>query len=276
MHNSHPLALEWTAPGLLVLLALSLRIAFEWERIPILRFGRYSRTKGPGLFFRIPLIESLLDHVDSRIRVTDFSAEHVLTRDAVPVFVDAVLFWMVWDAAKAKLEVENYELAVTLCAKTALRNAIGRTGLAAILSDRKGLGQRLQEVLDEQTNPWGITALAVEIKAIIIPEELEKALSSEARAERERQARLLLADTEREIAAVYEAAGKIYGEKHAGLQLRSLNLLADTLKESGSMILLPSDVPSMMQKATAAALSKMEAVKNNTTPDQVVNGEELS
>lgn len=263
-YNSHPLALEWTLPALLVLLAATLRIAFEWERVPILRFGRFHRTRGPGMFFYLPFVETQLGHIDSRIRVTDFSAERVLTRDAVPVFVDAVVFWMVWDAGKARLEVENYEYAVSLSARTALRDSIGRTALAAILDDRQALGRELQEILDAKTNPWGITALSVEIKEIIIPAELEDALSREAQAERERRARLLLAKTEEEIAASYVRAGDSYGSEGAGLQLRSLNILADTLKESGSMILVPSDAPHLMQKATAAALSRMQAEKTAT------------
>ena len=254
--NSHPLALEWTAPGALLLITLSLRLAFEWERVPVLRLGKFSKTKGPGMFCHIPLIDTLVDYVDTRIRVTDFSAEHVLTRDAVPVFVDAVVFWMVWDAGKTKLEVENYEYAVSMSAKTALRDSIGKTPLAAILSDRARLGRELREILDAKTNPWGVTSLSVEIKDIIIPEKLEESLSREAQAEREREARKIIADTENEIAEVYRKASEKYTDNNEAIQLRSLNLLTQALRESGSMILLPSDVPSLMNKATAAALAK--------------------
>lgn len=236
--------------------ALSVRIAHEWERAVILRFGRYTRTAGPGIFWLIPVVHTVADYLDSRIRVTDFSAERVLTEDAVPVYVDAVIFWMVWDAAKANLEVARYPYAVTMSAKTALRDIIGKNPLTRLLRDRDGIGQQLQKILDDKTNPWGITSLSVEIKDIVIPEELEDAMSREAQAERDKQARLIIGQAEAEVAELYRNAADTYSGDDTALQLRSLNLLLDSLKQGGSMILLPSDAPELTNRATAAALAR--------------------
>ncbi len=250
------------AAAVLVITAFSVRIAFEWERVPLLRFGKFTKTKGPGLFFIIPFVDLPLDYVDTRIIVTDFSAENVLTRDAVPVYVDAIIFWMVWDAAKAKLEVENYRQAVPLSAKTALRDIIGKTSLSRLLADRNEIGHGLQKYLDAKTNPWGITSLAVEIKEIIIPKELEEAMSREAQAEREKNARLILGSAEIDLAQKYASASEAYKGNYEALTLRSLNSLMDALKNKGSMILVPSDVPNLMNKAIAAALAKNKASEN--------------
>ncbi|MBD3239558.1 MAG: slipin family protein [Chitinivibrionales bacterium] len=249
--------------GLAVVLAgiaLSVRVAFEWERVPVLRLGRYNKTRGPGLFLLVPLIDIPYDYVDCRVTVTDFSAEKVLTKDAVPVFVDAIIFWMIWDAAKAKLEVENYRNAVPLSAKTALRDIIGKTTLARLLTDRDQIGQELQKILDAKTNPWGITSLSVEIKDIVIPRELEDAMSREAQAEREKNARVILGSAEIELSDKYAQASVKYKDNEEALTLRSLNLLLDAVKNKGSMILVPSEVPHVMNKAVAAALAK----KNGT------------
>jgi regulator of protease activity HflC (stomatin/prohibitin superfamily) len=241
---------------LLLSAAFSLRIAFEWERVPVLRLGRYTKTKGPGVFFLVPLLDIPYDYVDCRITVTDFSAEKVLTRDAVPVYVDAIIFWMIWDAAKAKLEVENYGNAVPLSAKTALRDIIGKTTLARLLTDRDEIGQELQKILDAKTNPWGITSLSVEIKDIVLPRELEDAMSREAQAERERNARVILGSAEIELSEKYAQASEKYKGNQEALTLRSLNLLLDAVKSKGSMILVPSEVPHLMDKAVATALAK--------------------
>jgi regulator of protease activity HflC (stomatin/prohibitin superfamily) len=159
---------------LFISIGCSIRIAFEWERVPVLRLGKYRGVRGPGLFFLIPVIDTTYGYVDCRITVTDFSAEKVLTRDAVPIYVDAIIFWMIWDAGKARLEVENYQNAVPLSAKTALREIIGKTTLARLLTDRDEIGAELQKILDAKTNPWGITSLSVEIKDIVVPQELER------------------------------------------------------------------------------------------------------
>jgi regulator of protease activity HflC (stomatin/prohibitin superfamily) len=245
-----------TAVAVLVLLALSVRIAFEWERVPVLRLGRYRRTRGPGIFFLIPIVDIPYDYVDCRITVTDFTAEKVLTRDAVPIYVDAIIFWMIWDAAKAKLEVENYRNAVPLSAKTALRDIIGKTTLARLLTDRDEIGQELQKILDAKTNPWGITSLSVEIKDIVVPADLEDAISKEAQAEREKNARVILGSAEIELSEKYAQAAEKYKDNEEALTLRSLNLLLDAVKSKGSMILVPSETPHLMNKAVAAAMAR--------------------
>ncbi len=246
---------------LFLILFLSIRIAFEWERAPVLRLGKYVFTKGPGPFMIIPVLDKIISYVDCRIMVTDFSAERVLTRDTVPVFVDAVIFWMVWDASKAKLEVEHYQRAVALSAKTALRDIIGKNALSKLLSDRTGIGSQLQKVLDSKTNPWGITSLSVGIKDIVIPTALEDAMSKEAQAEREKNARIILSQAEVDISENFAKASKKYVNNDKALELRALNLLLDALKKNGSMILVPSDVPSMMNIGTVAGIAKK--LKNN-------------
>jgi regulator of protease activity HflC (stomatin/prohibitin superfamily) len=252
----------------LVGIALSVRIAFEWERVPLLRFGRFTKTKGPGPFFLIPFIDIPYGYVDTRIIVTDFSAENVLTMDAVPIYVDAIIFWMIWDAAKAKLEVESYRNAVPLSAKTALRDIIGKTSLSRLLTDRDEIGRELQKILDAKTNPWGITSLSVEIKDIVIPRELEDAMSREAQAEREKNARVILGSAEIELARMYARASESYKGNDEALTLRSLNLLLDAVKSKGSMILVPSEVPHLMNKAVAAALAKKTGGDNTLSkPD---------
>jgi len=197
-----------------------------------------------------------------------FSAEKVLTCDTVPVFVDAIIFWIVWDAAKAKLEVEHYRRAVALSAKTALRDIIGKNSLSRLLSDRDGIGKQLQKVLDQKTNPWGITSLSVEIKDIIIPSALEDAMSREAQAEREKNARVILSKAEVEISENFSKASEKYKNNDKAFELRALNLLMEALKKNGSMILIPSDVPSMMNIGTIAGIAKKikeEGGENNAS-----------
>lgn len=249
--------------GVAVLVALffiaagcSMRVAFEWERVPLLRLGKYKGVKGPGVFFMFPLIDTTYGYVDSRITVTDFSAEKVLTKDAVPIYVDAIIFWMIWDAGKARLEVENYQSAVPLSAKTALREIIGKTTLARLLTDRDEIGVELQKILDAKTNPWGITSLSVEIKDIVVPQELEDAISREAQAEREKNARVILGSAEIELAEKYAIASEKYKGNEEALSLRSMNLLLDAVKNKGSMILVPSDTPNMINKALSLAIAK--------------------
>ncbi|KMQ50460.1 hypothetical protein CHISP_2578 [Chitinispirillum alkaliphilum] len=245
---------------LLFIAAFCIRIAFEWERVPLLRFGKFTKTKGPGLFFVVPFADVPCGYVDCRITVTDFSAEKVLTKDAVPIFFDAIIFWMIWDAAKAKLEVENFGAAVPLSAKTALRDIIGKTTLAELLTNRDEIGQELQKILDAKTNPWGITSLSVEIKDIVVPQELEDAISREAQAEREKNARVILGSAEIELSEKYALAAEKYKDNEEAMTLRSLNLLLDSVKNKGSMILVPSEVPHLMNKAVAAAMAKSTGV----------------
>ncbi|MFH0945120.1 MAG: slipin family protein, partial [Planctomycetota bacterium] len=224
----------------------AIQVAFQWERAVVLRFGRFKALRKPGLFLVFPVIDKVAQYVDQRIRVTDFSAETTLTSDTVPVSVDAIGFWMVWDAEKSVLEVEKFEDAVILSAQTALRNAIGKHDLAELLSDRDRLGQEIQQVLDEKTNAWGITTQAVEIRDIVIPKGLEDAMSRQAQAERERQSRIILATAETEIAEKFAKASEQYQDNPVALHLRAMNMVYEGLRQKGSMIIVPSSAVETM------------------------------
>jgi regulator of protease activity HflC (stomatin/prohibitin superfamily) len=222
------------------LIAPCLQIAFQWERAVLLRFGKFVGIRGSGVFVILPVIDKVAQYVDQRIRVSDFRAETTLTKDTVPVNVDAIAFWMVWDAEKAVLEVVDFESAVLLSAQTALRDAIGRSELADLLSHRERLGREIQQVLDAKTNPWGITVQAVEIRDIIIPKGLEDAMSKQAQAERERQSRIILGTAETEIAEKFAKASESYQNNPVALHLRAMNMVFEGLKQKGSMIIVPS------------------------------------
>ena len=222
------------------LLAPSIQIAYQWERAVLLRLGKFRGIRGSGVFFIVPVIDKVAQYVDQRIRVTDFRAETTLTKDTVPVNVDAIAFWMVWDAEKAVLEVEDFGTAVVLSAQTALRDAIGRSELADLLSHRERLGHEIQQVLDSKTNPWGITAQSVEIRDIIIPKGLEDAMSKQAQAERERRSRVILGTAETEIAEKFAKVSDAYKENPVALHLRAMNMVFEGLKQKGSMIIVPS------------------------------------
>jgi len=223
-----------------LLIAPAVQIAYQWERAVVLRFGRFKALRKPGLFVVVPVMDKVAQFVDQRVRVTDFSAETTLTSDTVPVNVDAIAFWMVWDAQKAVLEVEKFEDAVVLSAQTALRNAIGKNDLAVLLSERDRLGQEIQKTLDEKTNAWGITTQAVEIRDIIIPKGLEDAMSRQAQAERERQSRIILGTAETEIAEKFARASEHYRDNPVALHLRAMNMVFEGLRQKGSMIIVPS------------------------------------
>jgi regulator of protease activity HflC (stomatin/prohibitin superfamily) len=253
---------------------LSLKIARQWERAVILRLGKFDRLKGPGMFFIVPIVESVAQIVDMRIRSTDFSSESTLTKDTVPVNVDAICFWMVWDAKKAVLEVQDFFLAIVLSAQTALRDIIGTHELADMLTHRGALGNRLREVLDEKTNPWGITVQSVEIRDIIIPKDLEDTMSKQAQAERERQARIILGTAETEIAAKFAEAAKQYQSNPVALHLRGMNMLFEGLKEKGSMVIVPSSALEMMNLGAMgglAALSQSHVETDKKEPERPVN-----
>ena len=242
-----------------------IKVANQWERAIVLRLGKFKSLKGPGLFFIIPIIESVTQAVDMRIRSTDFSSESTLTKDTVPVNVDAICFWMVWDAKKAILEVQNFYLAIVLSAQTALRDIIGTHELANMLTHRGELGNKLREVLDEKTNPWGITVQSVEIRDIIIPKDLENAMSKQAQAERERQARIILSTAETEIAERFAQAAKQYESNPGAMHLRGMNMLFEGLKEKGSMIIVPSSALETMNLGAIgglAAMSQMHSEKD--------------
>jgi len=247
-----------------------IKIANQWERAVVLRLGKFRSLKGPGPFFIIPIIETVVRSVDMRIRSTDFSSESTLTKDTVPVNVDAICFWMVWDAKKAILEVENFYLAIILSAQTALRDIIGTHQLSELLTHREKLGRRLQEILDEKTNPWGITVQSVEIRDIILPKDLEDAMSREAQAERERHARVILATAETEIAEKFVQAAKQYESNPGAMHLRGMNMLFEGLKEKGSMIIVPSSALETMNLGAIggmAALSQVKSEKNRHERD---------
>jgi len=230
--------------GLYFLFAI--RMANQWEKVAVLRFGRYIGLRGPGLYHIIPVVDSISRYVDQRVRVASVSAESTLTRDTVPVNVDAIVFWMVWNAEKAILEVENYNDAITMSAQTALRESIGRHDLHQALAEREMLGEELQKILDEKTTSWGITIQSVEIRDVQIPPALQDAMSREAQAERERRARVILGTAETEIADKFASAAATYQNNPVALHLRAMNMLYEAIKERGSMVIVPSSAVETM------------------------------
>lgn len=214
-----------------VLIASSIHIADQWEKAVVLRMGKYKGLKGPGIFLIIPIIDRINTFIDQRVRVTDFKAEQTLTKDTVPVNVDAVIYWTVWDVEKAALEVQKYETAIAYIAQTSLRDIIGKHELADLLQDRDKIANDLQKVLDNDTNPWGITCQSVGIKDIIIPQALADAMSKQAQAERERRARVILGTAETEIAEKFSKASEQYKNNPVALHLRGMNMLFEGLKE---------------------------------------------
>jgi regulator of protease activity HflC (stomatin/prohibitin superfamily) len=224
----------------------AIKVAPQWEKVALLRFGKYIGLRGPGIFTIIPVVDTLSRYVDQRVRVTKVSAETALTRDTVPVNVDAIVFWVVWNVEKSILEVENFIDAITMSAQTALRESIGRHELAQMITERETLGHELQRILDEKTNPWGITVQSVEIRDVHIPQALEDAMSRQAQAERERQARIILGQAEMEIANKFEQASKVYAGNPVALHLRAMNMLYEAIKERGSMVIVPSSVVETM------------------------------
>jgi regulator of protease activity HflC (stomatin/prohibitin superfamily) len=212
----------------------------QWQKVAVLRFGRHRGLRGPGVFLIIPIAEKLSRYVDQRVRVTTVSAESTLTRDTVPVNVDAIIFWMVWNAEKSILEVVDFEQAITLSGHTALRESIGRHQLAQMISDREMLGQELQKILDEKTTPWGITVQSVEIRDVRIPQALENAMSQQAQAERERQARVILGEAEVQVSEQFAQASRVYNDNPGALHLRGMNMLYEAMREKGSMVIVPS------------------------------------
>src|SRR6202171_1940595 len=228
--------------GLLVgvYLLFSIKVADQWEKVAVLRLGRYIGLRGAGLFHVIPLVDRLSRYVDQRVRVASVTAESTLTRDTVPVNVDAIVFWLVWNAEKSILEVEDYVQAITMSAQTGLRESIGRHELAQMITERESLGHELQRILDEKTTPWGITVQSVEIRDVHIPQALEEAMSRQAQAERERQARIILGTAETEISAKFAEASKVYINNPVALHLRAMNMLYEAIKEKGAMVIVPS------------------------------------
>jgi len=256
----------WAALGVAALAMFSLfsiKIANQWEKAVVLRFGKFQSLRGPGLFVIIPIVDEISHLIDQRVRVTDVTAESALTRDTVPVDVDAIVFWTVWDAQKSVLEVSDYFGAITLSAQTALREAIGRAELAAMITERERLGDALRKILDDKTNSWGITVHSVEIRDVKIPQGLEDAMSRQAQAERERQARIILGTAETEIASRFVKAGAEYENRPVALHLRAMNMLYEAIKEKGSMVIVPS---SAVETMGLGGLSGLTALSGRTAP----------
>jgi regulator of protease activity HflC (stomatin/prohibitin superfamily) len=253
------LALVGAVAGML--LGSSIKYADQWEKAVVLRLGRYQGLRGPGFFTVVPILDRVSYHIDQRIRTTAFGAESCLTRDTVPVDVDAIAFWVVYDVERAALEVQDYRQAVTLAAQTALRDAIGKHDLAELIQSRQELGHVLQETLDRKMHDWGIQVQSVEIRDIIIPQALEEAMSRQAQAERERQARIILGTAETEIASKFVKAAELYSENPVALNLRAMNMLYESIVKRGSLMVVPSgladslNLPGMMGMAGAAGLT---------------------
>ena len=241
---------------LTILITSSIKIADQWEKAVLLRMGKYIGLKGPGIFFIVPIIDNVIDYIDQRVRVTDFKADQTLTKDTVPVNVVATLYWTVWDVEKAALEVADYMTAVQYIAQTGLRDIIGRHELADLLQDRVKIAEDLQKLLDENTNPWGITCQTVGIKDITIPQGLSDAMSKQAQAERERKARVILGTAETEIAEKFAKASESYLSNPVALQLRAMNLIGEGLK-IGSMIIVPSSALDTMNLGGISGIASL-------------------
>ena len=260
--------------GLIILLVFSLlvssaiRVADQWERAVVLRLGKYKGLKGPGPFMIIPVIDSVSTYIDQRVRVSVFNAEQTLTKDTVPVNVDAVVYWTVWDVEKAALEVQEYQKAIEHIAQTGLRDTIGKHELSELLQERDKIADDLQHVLDRSTSPWGITCQTVGIKDIAIPQDLAEAMSKEAQAERERRARVILGTAETEIAEKFAQASQKYTDNPVALHLRGMNMLFEGLKEKGSMVIVPSSALDTMNLGAMGGLVSLgkngEAVSPTT------------
>jgi hypothetical protein len=243
-----------------LLLGSSLKYTDQWEKAVVLRLGRYRGLRGPGFFAVLPVIDRVGYHIDQRIRTTAFGAESCLTKDTVPVDVDAIAFWVVYDVERAALEVQDYMQAVVLAAQTALRDAIGKHDLAELIQSRRELGRGLQESLDRKMHDWGIQVQSVEIRDVVIPQALEEAMSRQAQAERERQARIILGTAETEIASKFVQAAELYSENPVALNLRAMNMLYESIVKRGSLMVVPSgladslNLPGIMGMAGAAGV----------------------
>jgi len=241
--------------GIYILFAL--KVASQWEKAVILRLGKFRKLAGPGMFWIIPIIDTIPSWIDHRVMVTPFAAEKTLTKDTVPVDVDAVLFWIVWDAEKAALEVEDYRAAIAWAAQTALRDIIGRMMLADILVGRTAIDEELQHIIDERTTPWGVTVQSVEIRDIVIPQDLEDAMS--------RQARVILGESEKQIAASFSEASQVYIDNPTALHLRAMNMLFEGLKEKGALVIVPSSAVDTMN---LGGLSGMISLGQQNAPKE--------
>ena len=235
----------------------AIKVVNQWERVAVLRFGHYKGLRGPGVFMIVPIVDTLSRYVDQRIRLATVNAESTLTRDTVPVDVDAIVFWLVWNAEKSILEVEDFVEAITLSAHTALRESIGRHHLAEMITDRESLGVELQKILDAKTTSWGITVQSVEIRDVRIPIGLQNAMSQQAQAERERQARVILGEAEVQVSAQFAQASQAYADNPVALHLRAMNMLYEAIRDKGSTVIVPSSAVETMGLGGMLALTSM-------------------
>ena len=252
-----------------VVLMQAPRVAQQWERAVVLRLGRFNGLHGPGVFWMIPFVDTVTSWIDQRTITTGFAAEQTLTSDTVPVNVDAVLFWMVHDAQKAALEVQNYAHAVSWAAQTALRDIIGRTALTELLRGRERIETELQQLIDQRSNPWGVTVHSVEMRDVVIPSSLQDAMSREAQAAREKAARIILGEAELAIANSFSEAAKSYQNNPTALHLRAMNMLYEGLKEKGALMLIPSSAVESMGMGGlmgAAALQQQRLTEPGVPP----------
>ncbi len=252
--------------GLYILYAL--KVAQQWEKAVVLRLGNFRGLRGPGMFWMVPIIDSTTTWIDHRVMVTPFNAEKTLTKDTVPVDVDAVLFWLVWDAEKAALEVQDYRGAISWAAQTALREIIGQMTLADILVGRAAMDAALQKIIDERTTPWGISVQSVEIRDVIIPQGLEDAMSQQAQAERERQSRVILGEAEMQVANSFSEASKVYAGNPTALHLRAMNMLFEGLKDKGALVIVPSSAVDTMNLGAMSGMVSLAQQNQPKKPDQ--------
>jgi len=253
-----------------IIVSSATKVADQWEKAVVLRLGRFRSIKGPGLFFIIPVIDYLSYWIDTRVITTTFKTEKTLTKDTVPVDVDAVLFWKVIDPKKAALDVADYKSAISWASQTALRDVIGKTMLSDMLEGREKISAELQKIIDERTEPWGINVISVELKDVLIPPALEDAMSMQAQAERERQARVILGDSERQVAEKFGDAAKTYANNPTAFHLRAMNMLYEGLKQNATIVIVPSTAVETMQlggitglTALTMELKKEQAKKEN-------------
>jgi regulator of protease activity HflC (stomatin/prohibitin superfamily) len=235
----------------------AIKIADQWEKAIVLRLGRFDSLRGPGLFFIIPIVDTVAYWIDGRVITTTFTAEKTLTKDTVPVDVDAVLFWKVLDAKKAALEIAEYRNAINWASQTALRDVIGKTMLSEMLEGRDKMSAQLQKIIDDRTEPWGINVISVEVKDVLIPSSLEDAMSMQAQAERERQARVILGDSERQVAEKFGEAAKTYENNPTALHLRAMNMLYEGLKTNSTIVIVPSSALETMQLGGLAGMTAL-------------------
>ena len=259
---------------LALLVSSAIQVANQWDRAVVLRMGRFQSLRGPGLFFIIPVIDAIAYWIDTRVITKSFKAEKTLTKDTVPVDVDAVLFWKVLDPQKAALDVADYQTAIGWACQTALRDVIGKTMLADMLEGRDRISAQLYKIIDERTEPWGITVISVEVKDVLIPPSLENAMSMQAQAERERQARVILGDSERQVAEKFGEASKTYADNPVAFHLRAMNMLYEGLKQNSTIVIVPSTAVESMQLGGLAGLTALtmgigqEAAKGASVPPE--------